>query len=914
MEKAGDTAIANNAQKSQVGVEIPTGNYDQDDACNLFNFGWLEKISSTVNYSLESVFYSIGLFTGTKPWLSILIGLLIFLSPLVGFSRYYQETDQSKLWVPSNARSVEDNQRAKEWFASNSRISQVLIEGSNVLTRENLLKCLDFHSSIIGINVTNKDDEVLLWEDLCVSTGPVCLQSSILELWAYDRTLIESSNELDIANRISNPVSPFTNTGMELNLLLSGLTDSNSDGQLDLARAMTMTFFIRTETKSTQEKPREPEVLEWEEKFLEEAGKGIEGLSVYYFSARSFGDIGGGAITGDLSFLFVGYALVIVYLALALGKFSFIDQKIGMAFTGILCVGMSVLFSYGLSSLLGFFFGPVHNVLPFLLLGIGVDDMFVFVAAWDNLTTEEKKLPVSQKIALMTKHAGVSILITSLTDFAAFGVGASTVIPALRSFCVYAAMGVLGIFFITLFFFAGVFTYDQRRAAAKYNACICCYRHSDDYVPNKYSENPISIRLFRDIISKILCMRLFKLIFFLLTMFLLTTGVYGFINIKQDFQGEWFIPQGNYFYDYIQKSQTYFPQDGDNAFVYFGDIEYFENSEKLMQLPESLTSIDGISDDSVSFWMTSFYDWLENSEETDVLANVNENREPIHSDAFAYLAHMFVNTATEGLRFRKDIVFDIRALGANYSATIVRSRMFLKFGKTASSAEGIVIMDETRAAVDALNLGKTNVFIYSDAMLNWDGDKVIRKELFQNVLVAFAVVFVVCLFLIAQIATVLLVLSCVVFTLVDVIGFAYLWGVTINVVSTINLVLAIGLAVDYAAHIGHAFMTATGSRNKRVRASLTEVGTAVFNGGFSTFLAFVPLGFSVSFVFWTFFQIFFLVSMFGLFHGLIYLPIALSVLGPSPYASKTPHGNQINPEIPLTESKGLPTENNAQKQ
>ena len=43
-------------------------------------------------------------------------------------------------------------------------------------------------------------------------------------------------------------------------------------------------------------------------------------------------------------------------------------------------------------------------------------------------------------------RAGVAITITSITDFVAFGVGALTVLPTLRSFCLYAALGILTIF------------------------------------------------------------------------------------------------------------------------------------------------------------------------------------------------------------------------------------------------------------------------------------------------------------------------------------------------------------------------------------------------------------------------------------------------------------------------------------
>ena len=48
---------------------------------------------------------------------------------------------------------------------------------------------------------------------------------------------------------------------------------------------------------------------------------------------------------------------------------------------GIVSIGMAVASAYGLGAYFGIFYSPLMNVLPFLLLGIGVDDMFVIVNA-----------------------------------------------------------------------------------------------------------------------------------------------------------------------------------------------------------------------------------------------------------------------------------------------------------------------------------------------------------------------------------------------------------------------------------------------------------------------------------------------------------------------------------------------------
>ena len=69
----------------------------------------------------------------------------------------------------------------------------------------------------------------------------------------------------------------------------------------------------------------------------------------------------------------------------------------------------------------------MHNVIPFLLLGIGIDDMFVIMQCFDNLSAEDLKLSRSLQIANAMKHAGVAITVTSITDFIVFAIGATSV-------------------------------------------------------------------------------------------------------------------------------------------------------------------------------------------------------------------------------------------------------------------------------------------------------------------------------------------------------------------------------------------------------------------------------------------------------------------------------------------------------
>ena len=55
----------------------------------------------------------------------------------------------------------------------------------------------------------------------------------------------------------------------------------------------------------------------------------------------------------------------------------------------------------------------------------------------------------------------------------------------------------------------------------------------------------------------------------------------------------------------------------------------------------------------------------------------------------------------------------------------------------------------------------------------------------------------------------LLVALCVLMTDLFLIGLIYFWGLTLNALVVINIIVAIGTSVDYSAHIAYAYLIET---------------------------------------------------------------------------------------------------------
>jgi len=167
---------------------------------------------------------------------------------------------------------------------------------------------------------------------------------------------------------------------------------------------------------------------------------------------------------------------------------------------------------------------------------------------------------------------------------------------------------------------------------------------------------------------------------------------------------------------------------------------------------------------------------------------------------------------------------------------------------------------------------------------------VFLEETVTSTVLSFGAILVVVFLITGSIPGTLLISMCVFLVDYFLLALVHFWSLNLNGIVVVNVIIAIGLAVDYSAHIGHTYLATVPPRRlkskKQIRAykarkALSQMGSSVFHGAFSTFLAISCLMQSNSYVFKVFYRLWVGIILFGCANGFLLLPVVLSYIGPT---------------------------------
>ncbi|CAG9539576.1 unnamed protein product, partial [Cercopithifilaria johnstoni] len=134
--------------------------------------------------------------------------------------------------------------------------------------------------------------------------------------------------------------------------------------------------------------------------------------------------------------IFIGYFLMFIYAGWSQlnwdGWWFAVNSSVGLSIVGVFLVTYASISGLGISSYLGVHFNAATTqIVPFLTLGLGVDDMFLLLHNYKDVHHTVK----NNEIGILMKETGMSVVITSINNIIAFMAGTLLPIPALKSFC-----------------------------------------------------------------------------------------------------------------------------------------------------------------------------------------------------------------------------------------------------------------------------------------------------------------------------------------------------------------------------------------------------------------------------------------------------------------------------------------------
>uniref|UniRef100_A0A915A2W1 SSD domain-containing protein n=1 Tax=Parascaris univalens TaxID=6257 RepID=A0A915A2W1_PARUN len=566
--------------------------------------------------------------------------------------------------------------------------------------------------------------------------------------------------------------------------------------------------------------------LEWSQE-LEMRERGMLQLSLYGDEVVNH-EIHRASINA-IPYFFVGATAMILLVFFAVLRYKQnVCGTMFLTFWTVLCPLMAALMSLAVFTLYGVPINCMMLITPFLVLGVGVDNSFLMMHDW----FQSKEIDGSGRLSVVLISVGPSVTLTSLTNIAAFLIGGALSPPDIRSFCLCSA---LALTFHWIFQFC-VF------APALLRFHCCKYKLPAAVGQTAYSPAFISYSWF----LRRRCVRLLALSVLLIYW---SVSIYSALQMQENFSPRKTFDTESFLAKSLDRYERVF---ADHEMIHVIATELPKDVKSLHQVEATIHSLE--------YLCHNFATWMEDYE---------AEYEPIGNNIQKYFGELrsFVDSNPDLLR---RVVFDVKD---DESVVVKKVSFDICVQGIGNWRDRAIMVKDLRSRIP----NGYSIYVYDSAV--FDLILSTRRAMTKSVLTTLACLILLCVLFIPTVRATSMAVISVISIAIGVIGGLGAWGGDLDVIVMVNVVMAIGLTVDFTAHVSYRCFSGNPneSRLEKVARGIEMIAFPTALAALTTLLCALPLYFYRVYMYVFFAKTIILSAVLGYLHAVFVIPLFVSL-------------------------------------